>query len=374
MSKKRSKNKPKKKNVNINVTSSNDIARRSGTRKRKKKRRSKIAKVLGLVFGTIFSGLKLFSSDGNRFVTLGILVLIITLSYFAIRRNAYEILLDGVPISVISMDNNTTQEGFTTLAVATLESNVGTNVLVSEEVEFRPVNSLGRNVNTLENAIRSAADMFTYKIEAGLITVNGREIAIVASVAEAESISRELIQPFINEEANLVSSGFVEDMQIIPHFVDREEITSRTVALRRLTETSQESQVYEVVSGDTLSSIASRAGMTLNELIEYNPGFAENMTINIGDQVSLSVTVPLLSVITEEELIVSESIPYTIQSSPVSNEPVSFSRTIQTGVVGQLNETYHISRINGVEVGRNHVGTEVVAHPVDRIIEVGTMQ
>ena len=377
MSKKRVKNSKSRPNTKLNETrsSNNNAIQTPNRRRKKKKRRSKISKLLGLIFGAIYSilaSLKIVGSNSNSLVAFVALISVMLLTHFATRRDAYEILLGGVPVSVMRMSDNITLESFTALAIATLESNVGTNVLVNEEVEFRPVNSLRRNINTDERSLQIVASEFTYKVEAGLILVDEREIAIVSSVSEAESIYRGIIQPFVNDEVNIVASGFLEDVQILANFVEREDIVSRDVAVGRLTETSQESRVYEVVSGDNLGHIAAISGMTLDELIEYNPGFTPTTIIRVGDQINVSVTVPLLNVFTEEEVIVTETIHYGVETSLNNSEPSSFSQVVQTGVVGQRNNIYHIIRINGIETESRSVGSEIVAHPIDRIIEVGT--
>lgn len=376
MSKKRNRNGSKKKNNNLKLSNDNNTRKPTNRKnKKRKKRRSKIEKIFALIFSTIYSilvSLRLAGNNSNKFATLGVFISITILIFFSTRRNAYEILVDNVPISVISMSNETTEEDFTKLAVATLEAQVNTTVLVNEEVSFRAVNSFGRSINTLEHAIRTVSEEFTYKVEAGRILVDGVEVAIVSSVMEAESIYRELIQPFINDSVNIVDSGFLEDVQIIPYFVYDEDIVSRDIALSRLTTTTSEIQVYEVVVGDTLSTIASSAGMTLPELVEHNPGLTITTPIRVGDQINLSVIIPFLNVYTEEELILTETLPYNIEHIPNDSEHVSFSRVVQTGIEGQSNETYHIRRVNGEEVERRSVEVEIVAHPTDRIVEVGT--
>jgi len=374
MSKKRSRNGSKKQNNNLKI--SNDATKRSTKKsKKRKKHRSKIGKIVALIFGTLYSileSLKLVGNNSNKFAALGVFISIAILIFFSTRRNAYEILIDNAPVSVISMANETTEEEFTRLAVATLKAQVGTNVSVNEEVSFRAVNSFGRSVNTLEHAIRTVSEEFTYRVEAGRILVEGVEVAIVSSVLEAEGIYRDLIQPFINESVNIVASGFLEDVQVMPHFVYDEDIISGELAFSRLTATTSEIQVYEVVAGDTLSVIADRAGMTLSELMDYNPGLTQTTPIRIGDQINLSVIIPFLNVYVEEELIFAETLQYNTEYIPNDSEHISFSRVVQIGIVGQSNEVYHIRRVNGEETERWSVEVEIVAHPTDRIVEVGT--
>jgi LysM repeat protein len=52
-------------------------------------------------------------------------------------------------------------------------------------------------------------------------------------------------------------------------------------------------QVYVIKENDTLSTVASSFGLTLDELLAVNPDFQENPDrVNIGDEIVIPVTPP----------------------------------------------------------------------------------
>lgn len=344
------------------------------TKGKYKKRNSKLSRIFKLLFTSIYGlliGLKLIGPDSNKAVTTGICILLVVVFAIFSYKNSYQILVGGVPVGTITMSNKITEEEFTDAAIAKLSGQVGTKVLVNEEIKFKPVNSIRKTINTVDQALSNTTNALTYKIEAGLFVVNGEEIVIVSSMAEANEIQQELIEPFIGEGVEIVDSGFLEEVEIVPRFVDYEEVYSKDVAIKRLTATTQETQIYEVAEGDTLWGIANRAGMTLDELIDLNEGLSENSRIITGDKLTVSLSIPRLNVFTVEELVLTESIPYQTQTSLNNNEDTSYRRVITPGVDGELRRKYHITKVNGFETERTLKDTETI-EPVNEEIEIGT--
>lgn len=370
------KNTKNKKVSNLSIVNYNKkhSKKQNSIKRNKKKRNSKLSKILRLIFKSIYLILirfKLIGPHSNKFVTTGICILLVIISVILSYKNSYEILVGGVPVSTIRMSNNITQDEFEVAAIAKLEGQVGTKILLNEEITFRPVNSIRRNINTVDQALSNTTNALTYKIEGGLFVIDEEEVVIVSSVDEANEIYQELIEPFIDDYENVVSTGFIEELEIIPRFIEYEEVYSKDVAINRLTATTQEIQTYEVAQGDTLWGIANRVGMTLDELLEYNQGMTTNTPINIGDNITVAISIPRLNVVTVEKLVLTESIPYQTQTTFNDNQARGVSRVIKPGINGELIRTYHITKVNGFETERTLVNTETV-EPVDEEVEIGT--
>ena len=74
-----------------------------------------------------------------------------------------------------------------------------------------------------------------------------------------------------------------------------------------MTKDQEKEQIYEVVSGDTLSQIAERNELTLEALIAMNDTIEnENSTIRVGDELIITVPEPELSVERTEEVYYEE--------------------------------------------------------------------
>lgn len=365
------KRKKKKRKKTVNNINKSKIKHR-----KKRKKSPRLLKIFKLIFRSTYNtliSLRLIGKGSNKLATIGVCLILIFAIFFVTNKNSYQILVDNVLISTIER-NIITEEDFINNSNAMLASRAGTNVLLNEDITFKPVNTLRRNRITVEQALRNVSNVLTYKVEAGIITVNGEEIVTVASVNEANEVYDELINKFIPQGVNILNRGFMEDVEIRRSFVDSEEVSSKETALRMLSVTTQEIQNYEIRQGDVLGSIAAFADMTLDELLELNEGLTLNTPIRQGEHLVISMSVPLLTVVTEEEFIVTKSTPYGVERVYNEGQHVSFSRVIQPGVEGQVRETYIITRINGEEIKRELEAKEVISLPTNQIIESGSRQ
>ena len=74
-----------------------------------------------------------------------------------------------------------------------------------------------------------------------------------------------------------------------------------------MTQEEEKSDVYEVVSGDTLSEIAIKTNIPLDKLIEMNASLEdENSMIRVGDELIITVPEPKLAVVRQEEMYYEE--------------------------------------------------------------------
>ncbi|MBQ6554945.1 MAG: hypothetical protein IJL89_06920 [Firmicutes bacterium] len=96
------------------------------------------------------------------------------------------IVVDGKNFAFIRAKNMGTDE-FNLLLQAKLKERYGKNVEINEVVELKPAHAAKKNISVnTDVVIASLCDVLTVKGECGAIKVNGKIVAIVRSVAEAE--------------------------------------------------------------------------------------------------------------------------------------------------------------------------------------------
>jgi len=318
-------------------------------------------------FFALFKGIKLpvgLIAGLSAAILIGIIIFIFT------NHNALSIEVDGVFVGVIERNRAITAEDLQNTAIAKLAADAGTRVEVLESVTITPINARQRDLVTVDAAIDSIRRIFTYTLEAGIITVNGEEIAIVRNASDAQSILDSIISEFANESATIVDSWFVEDVVITTRFVNSEDIIRSDLALSRLTTTAMADSIYQVQPGDSVWLLSRNHGITQEEFFSMNPGISPDL--QIGQFITLTLPTPILSVRTVEELRLIEVAPHATETITNSAQNRNWSRVVQQGRDGQQEATVHIVRVNGFERERVTVNTVITVSPIDEIIEVGT--
>ncbi len=346
---------------------------RSGSRRRGSQRKEK-----GL------ANFKFFYSKNFRIGLLaGSAALILGLIIYGIvwaltNKNALSITFaDGKKIGVIPFIKTLTAEQLQAAAVLKLESEIGMKVRVNETVKLTPVHASKKEINsTADRIITEINNAFTYLVEATVFTVNGTEVGALRSVEEYEKVKSALIKPYIDAQpdANIVDSGFVEDVKPVKKFIDKSELTTVEKVITNLSAKKEVESSYLVVKGDTLSKIASKNGITIEALLKLNPDFNVNSTLKVGQEFRITTYAPVISVKTVEEDKQTQVYEKEVQTLENPNQYKTYKKVIQYGKNGEKEVTVHITRINGIEYGSEEISFVSKIDPVTEIIEVGTGQ
>lgn len=131
-------------------------------------------------------------------------------------------------------------------------------------------------------------------------------------------------------------------------------------------------QNYVVKQGDTPYDIALNNGISLSDLIKLNPTITTSCYA--GDIIVLSQSVPFLSVKVSRTENYEEAIPY--ETVEVQDAKYLKGTKVQTqkGENGVRKVTATVEYVNGVEVNRTVLSSEVIKQPVERRVTVGTAE
>ena len=165
---------------------------------------------------------------------------------------------------------------------------------------------------------------------------------------------------------------FTDRVELVEAYVDEDEITPTAEAIDLVTKDTEKNQVYEVQAGDTLSVIANSHGLYVKEVLALNEGLTESTTLQIGDEIIITVPEPELSVTTVEESTYEED--YYAEVQYIENDDWYTTDTVvrQEPVAGHHEVTALITRKNGKEEEREIIAETVLEEPVPKIVERGT--
>ena len=127
---------------------------------------------------------------------------------------------------------------------------------------------------------------------------------------------------------------------------------------------------YVAQAGDAPLSIAAANNMSLDDLVQLNPGITESL--KVGDKVLLATSKPFLPVQTTKHITYTESISYSTEKISDKRYTSSYQKVTQPGEKGEREVQALVTMVDGIEVAREVTATTVLKEPVTEKIVVGT--
>ncbi|WP_025692502.1 peptidoglycan DD-metalloendopeptidase family protein [Paenibacillus zanthoxyli] len=167
------------------------------------------------------------------------------------------------------------------------------------------------------------------------------------------------------------SADIREQISVKPVKADPNKVLDVQGAVKLLTEGVEAPLVYTVQEGDTISNIASRYGITQQEIFQNNPDVKE-LTLQIGDELNLTVPQPPVTVVTTEkaaEQIVTEP-EVIVRTSDLL--PKGKTKVVRPGQTGLKEMQYRLTKENGEVVKEEWLGQTVLKAPLPEVVYRGT--
>lgn len=322
----------------------------------------------------------LFDKGGNNLppipLTFTILAFIILAFVFwsFTNKNSQQVFVGDKLIGIIK-DKSISVEELKNTVIAKLKQELGTDILVNEEISLNPIHSTKKDVVSTDYVISKMADNFTFQVEAAAIFVDGKEIATLKNKAEAKEVLQKVSSKFVKDnKAQIQEPTFTQKVEIKEKFISEDDIMPFDTAFTLLNSNSDQGQKYTIKAGDTLYQVAIDHKMSMEQLLKINPDLTENTMLKIGQQINLVVPVPLLSVQTYEKLTFTEPIPKKIETVENNKEYKTFRKVISPGKDGSKEVVAKVIKVNGVETSREVISEKVLTEPTVEKVEVGTLK
>ena len=259
----------------------------------------------------------------------------------------------------------------------------------NNEFQISIVSNADRELNVYtvqmskQEAEEEAADSGKSRIRVGNAAAGIAEFDVTQSVEEVITktvTGADLQQEETPEEDSKEVQGdglrnlyFSEQVEIVEAYVSEDEITPTAEAIDMVTKDTEKNDVYEVQPGDSLSVIANSHDLLVREVLALNEGLEETTTLQIGDEIVITVPQPELSVMSVEESTYEED--YFAETQYIDNDSWYTTETEvrQEAQQGHRQVTALITRRNDAEEGREIIAETIMAEAIPQIIERGTM-
>lgn len=228
----------------------------------------------------------------------------------------------------------------------------------------------GREFNVLTAQIEDTADEETTGRDSGTVQVSdkgGFELAAENMLTDTEPAGE---KDFSDYELGTVDIRFAEEVEIVEVYLDDSQLTDVAQAAEEVIKEQEVNSVYEVVSGDTLSEIAIKTNIPMEQLVAMNDSLEDtNSVIRVGQELIITIPEPELSVDHDEEMYYEEiydaPVQYVYNDSWYTNQ----TKTLQEPSAGFRKVVAVVSYKNDTETNREILKEEVVMEAVPKIVE-----
>ena len=305
------------------------------------------------------------------------LVVLAGIGTFVLTRvlagNAMAVSVGGQHFGYMVLNRETTSESFTAEVLAHMEATHLASINLQQSITVTPARWVrSGNINRERNSmISQVGGAIGFTLNAHAIYINNRLEVVLASQDCINQLEELLVGEWVSDST--IEHRFVNPWEIIVMEVpqDYEYIVTPWEAANTLDRMEMVYSIYHVQPGDNFGSIA-----LMFDTIPDNIAATNNMSLDTilqpGDRLTVRTPMPLLSVVTVDEIVNYEEIPMPIEVVQTNELAIATSNVIQEGAPGENRIIQHITRVNGVTTMTETLEAELVREPIPRIVEEGT--
>lgn len=181
-------------------------------------------------------------------------------------------------------------------------------------------------------------------------------------------------EDFEDFDLGVLYMDFAQDVEIAEAYLPGDQLTGLEEAINLVIMEQETPSIYEVVSGDTLSEIALKVNIPMEQIVEMNPDVLEDTssTLHVGDQLLITVPEPELSVTWVEEKFYEEIYDKEIEYIDNDNWYTTDMVVRQKPSAGVRKVIADVHYLNDKEVSREILKEELLVEAVAKVVERGT--
>lgn len=207
------------------------------------------------------------------------------------------------------------------------------------------------------------------------LKVNAEVVGTFADVDTPKAILSNLVS--LSEESYYedVKFSYAEDVHIEKSVVPAYKIGKYDdfeSALNYVKSGQKESVKYTVVKGDYIEKIAKKFNVTTKDLIEINPVVLSKKYLNIGDELVIMRSKPLINARLSYVQEYTESIEAEVELQKSAEMYEGEKKTVSEGSDGEQKVVARIVKNNGLEIEKKILESEILKEPVKKVVMVGT--
>ena len=202
------------------------------------------------------------------------------------------------------------------------------------------------------------------------LVIDGEPIAATTYAGALEELLDQLTRSYVT--ADTVECYFAENVEIREGYVDVEMVKNLGYIAEILNETKAGEVTYTVENGDSYYYIADLYDMTLDELMDMNPGYDVDL-LRVGDVLTISNAVPYLTVVNVERQRYVTDVPFEVEYEDDDTMYQGDYKVLSPGQYGKADVTANVTYVNGDLTSRETVASVTITEPVTELQARGTI-
>lgn len=230
-------------------------------------------------------------------------------------------------------------------------------------------------LKSISNIEYDVKEILKLKIPVYAVNVDGKDLAIFKTKMEAQKLLDDIAKPFTeDEEAEIKDVRFKENTSIVKKLVGTKEFKENLEyeeILHYITKGTNETKIHKVEKGQNYWVIAEKYNITPDDLIKANPGVKPE-TLQIGQDISLVVPKPLITVVTSEVQEYNEYIAFETEYEETDILYKGEHRIKKAGKKGEREVKAEVFKENGIEINRSILEEKIIEEPTTKVVLKGT--
>ena len=283
---------------------------------------------------------------------VALVILIATIRYWSSMNLALKITYNNADIGYVSSESVylDAEDKATDRLKTAIAANDGEALIKSAQYKIVPV-----KLNNMKDSEAICDKIIEYSnkniTNACGIYIDGEFLCAVKNETDATTVFDNILTSYDAGDSNAIVS-FVENIEYVQGLYpdDDNTVWGADRLSEKLNSKKSEAVYYTVASGDTVSGIAQKYGISTAKLFELNPGLNEK--IHVGDRVLISSEVNFVRVQVTKTEVRTVSIPYNTVKVENPSMYKGTSKTVTKGQNGEQLITELVTYIDGVEFRR----------------------
>lgn len=309
------------------------------------------------------------ASVGNTVLPIiCITILAVTVSSIVGRNYALMVECDGRTVGYVG-DESTYTEAASLVSERVLSTSEEFKSTLSPTYKLVAVDpdSINTSQEICDNILYSSENV----AEAYGFFIDGKLLAAIGSEGDMSYILDEFLEEFKDGKENGRVS-FVQETEVKKGLYSSDIIVESSEFKENIGARKMETQLYTVKSGDTLKKIAKKFGITTERICELNSDLTDSGSLKKGASLLVEKEQPVLAVKCVANSSYTKSIAYNTVTVKDASKYADYKKLKNAGQNGVKKITEEITYVDGVEVSRKVVKTEILKQAVDRVYVVGT--
>ncbi|WP_081627877.1 M23 family metallopeptidase [Caldisalinibacter kiritimatiensis] len=315
--------------------------------------------------------------------TLIILALIVALTGFIfyqgkksieheINTRAFKVIIDDKEIGIVR-DKSQVNEIIKRLQTE-LKNDYNMEVAIHCNTEYESTHAEDNELTSIDDLKRNIKSELDYNVVGYGIQVDGKILAWLKTEKEAKEVLQKLKEPYLNkkdENRKIEEIKFVENVKIVKEETVLSNIEDPKKVVDVLRRGTDEERIHTVQEGESFWTISRKYNLTDEDLVKANPD-KDPTLIHPGDELSLIVPKPFISVVTVEKVKYERSVKYDTKYEYTSSMYSDEYKVKRRGVLGKSVVVAEVEKHNGIEVNREVIEETLISEPKTQIVVKGT--